>query len=113
MQDRPHVTFLSGLLLASIILVTGWTGGEITGTCVDVIAIGGVFVRRCQALVAGGSDSGDSGSPVFGAKNRRGVARDRVILLGILWGGSIDGPPEFVYSPMFNIERDLGLLRTH
>jgi hypothetical protein len=93
---------------------TGWTGGEITGTCVDIIAIGGVFVRRCQALVAAGSAGGDSGSPVFGATNRRGNPKNgKVILFGILWGGSIEGEPEFVYSPTFNIERELGLLTTH
>ncbi|HEX9633790.1 MAG TPA: hypothetical protein VGA02_15110, partial [Gemmatimonadales bacterium] len=94
---------------------TGWTGGEITGTCVDIIAIGGVFVRRCQALVAAGSDGGDSGSPVFGSTNRSGnVNSGKVILFGILWGGSVDDEnPEFVYSPTFNIERELGLLRTH
>lgn len=93
---------------------TGWTGGEITGTCVNIIAIGGTFVRRCQALVAGGSDGGDSGSPVFTFRNRRGnIAGGHVILSGILWGGSIDGPPEFVYSPMFNVERELGPLQTH
>lgn len=92
---------------------TGWTGGEITATCVDVIAIGGVFVRRCQAFVAAGSAGGDSGSPVFGSTSRRGVAGNRVVLFGILWGGSVEGDPEFVYSPTFNIERELGLLTTH
>ncbi|MGH7700600.1 MAG: hypothetical protein ACREMJ_08810 [Gemmatimonadales bacterium] len=93
---------------------TGWTGGEITATCVNVIAIGGVFVRRCQAFVAAGSAGGDSGSPVFGSTNRRGNAGSgKVILFGILWGGSVEGDPEFVYSPTFNIERELGLLTTH
>ncbi|MGH7483040.1 MAG: hypothetical protein ACRELV_12870 [Longimicrobiales bacterium] len=93
---------------------TGWTGGVVTGTCVNIIAVGGVFVRRCQATVAAGSDSGDSGSPVFTFPNRRGnAAGNKVVLAGILWGGSIEGEPEFVYSPMFNIERELGLLQTH
>lgn len=94
---------------------TGWTGGEVTATCVNVIAIGGVFVRRCQAFVAAGSGGGDSGSPVFLAQNRRSQASGKkVILGGILWGGSIEEEdPEFVYSPTFNIERELGLLQTH
>jgi hypothetical protein len=67
---------------------TGWTGGEITGTCVNIIAVGGVFVRRCQATVNAGSDGGDSGSPVFGTTNRRGHPGEsgKVILFGILWG---------------------------
>ncbi len=93
---------------------TGWTGGEVTATCVNVLALGGAYVRRCQAFVAAGSDGGDSGSPVFTFTNRRGnVAGGHVILNGILWGGNIDGPPEFVYSPLFNVERELGLLTTH
>lgn len=92
---------------------TGWTGGEITGTCVNVIAIGGVFLRRCQAEVAGGVDSGDSGSPVFLSRSRRNRVRgDKVVLNGILWGGNTEGT-EFIYSPTFNIERELGKLQTH
>jgi hypothetical protein len=36
-----------------------------------------------------------------------------VTLLGILWGGSMDeANPEFVYSPMSGIERELGDLVT-
>lgn len=93
---------------------TGWTGAEITGTCINVIAVGGTFVRRCQAQVAAGVDGGDSGSPVFLSVSRRGnVNSGRVILGGILWGGNIDGDPHFTYSPMFNVERELGLLTTH
>jgi len=111
--EQPHAVL--GETAFKVGRTTGWTGGEITGTCVDIIAIGGVFVRRCQALVAAGSDGGDSGSPVFGSTNRGGsVNSGMVILFGILWGGSTDDAnPEFVYSPTFNIERELGLLRTH
>lgn len=93
---------------------TGWTGGEVTATCVNVVAIGGSFVRRCQAQVSAGVDSGDSGSPVFLSHNRRGnVNSGKVVLNGILWGGSVEGDPHFTYSPMFNIERELGPLQTH
>jgi hypothetical protein len=90
---------------------TGWTGGKVTGTCVDIIT-DDHFIRRCQATVAAGSAGGDSGSPVFMAPNRRSNPNSRVVLAGILWGGSIEGEPEFVYSPMFNIERELGPLKT-
>lgn len=94
---------------------TGWTGGEITATCVNVIALGGVFVRRCSAFANAGSAGGDSGSPVFAFPNRRGkIGGGRVVLAGILWGGPVDEDVvEFVYSPLFNIERELGLLKTH
>jgi hypothetical protein len=87
---------------------TGWTQGTTTGTCVYVLALGTNHIRLCQVTVAGLSDHGDSGSPVF---FRRGN-NTRVTLLGILWGGSTDASnPEFVYSPMSGIERELGVLR--
>jgi hypothetical protein len=45
---------------------------------------------------------GDSGSPVFSGTSN-------VTLLGILWGGSGN---QFVYSPIANIEQELGALTT-
>lgn len=93
---------------------TGWTVGEVIATCQNILAIGATYVRRCQARVAAGNAGGDSGSPVFTSGNRRGtVAGGRVILAGVLWAGTVQPPPEYIYSPMFNIERDLGLLKTH
>jgi hypothetical protein len=88
---------------------TGWTLGPTTGTCVDVLALGTNHIRLCQAVVTALVDGGDSGSPVF---FRRGNTAN-VTLLGILWGGSVDEEnPEFVYSPMSGVERELGSLRT-
>ena len=88
---------------------TGWTLGRTTETCVDVLALGTTHIRLCQEIVAAVVDGGDSGSPVF---RRRGDGPN-VILLGVLWGGSTDDAnPEFVYSPMFGIERELGALQT-
>lgn len=87
---------------------TGWTQGQTTGTCVDVLALGTNHIRLCQAIVSALVDGGDSGSPVF---FRRGTGSN-VTLLGVLWGGSVDEEnPEFVYSPMSGIERELGTLR--
>jgi hypothetical protein len=87
---------------------TGWTFGTTTETCVDVIALGTTHIRLCQEVVAAVVDGGDSGSPVF---RRNGGSN--VTLLGVLWGGSTDDAnPEFVYSPMFGIERELGPLKT-
>ena len=54
-------------------------------------------------IVAGG----DSGSPVFRI-NHNG----QVTLLGNLWGGNSSGT-QFVYSPIANIERELGPLTTN
>jgi hypothetical protein len=88
---------------------TGWTFGTTTETCVDVLALGTTHIRLCQEIVAAVVDGGDSGSPVF----RRNGGGSNVTLLGVLWGGSVDEEnPEFVYSPMFGIERELGALQT-
>lgn len=103
-----------GEMMNKVGRTTGWTGGEVIATCQNILAIGATYVRRCQARVAAGNGGGDSGSPVFAFTNRRGnVGGGRIILTGILWAGTVSGPPEFIYSPMFNIERDLGLLKTH
>jgi hypothetical protein len=89
---------------------TGWTQGAVTRTCVDTGVSGSNIVLLCQdfventvPIVAGG----DSGSPVFRIRSR-----DSVSLLGNLWGGNSSGTL-FVYSPISNIERELGALTTH
>ncbi len=90
---------------------TGWTVGPTTETCVDVIATGTTHIRLCQTIVAGIVAGGDSGSNVFRVKN---LKNGQVVLLGVLWGGSTDAEnPEFVYSPMSGIERELGQLKTY
>jgi hypothetical protein len=87
---------------------TGWTYGTVTETCTDVLALGTNHIRFCQSTVDTGANSRVSGSPVFA---RRGG--NNVTLLGILWGGSTDSEnPKFVFSPMSDIEREFGSLRT-
>jgi hypothetical protein len=53
---------------------------------------------------------GDSGSPVF----RRQGTTNNVTLVGILWGGGVlsDGSTLYVFSPISNIEMELGALTT-
>ena len=53
-----------------------------------------------------GSAPGDSGAPVF----RRVGTGSNVTLVGILWGGS--GSSLYVFSPISNIETELGALTT-
>lgn len=87
---------------------TGWTAGVTTATCVDVLALGTTHMRLCQAMVAALVDGGDSGSPVFFREDG-----PYVTLLGILWGGSTDeANPEFAYSPLSGVRRELGNFRT-
>jgi hypothetical protein len=89
---------------------TGWTRGKVTRTCVHTGVSGSNIVLLCQdfventvKIVAGG----DSGSPVFRIQSNTSVT-----LLGNLWGGNSSGTL-FVYSPIANIERELGNLATH
>jgi hypothetical protein len=87
---------------------TGWTRGTVANTCVNTGVQGTSIVLICQTFVSGSGvivGSGDSGSPVFRADN------SGVTLLGVLWGGNSSGTL-FVYSPMANIEDELGVLDT-
>jgi hypothetical protein len=88
---------------------TGWTQGAITRTCVNTGVSGTNIVLLCQDFVESTVQivlGGDSGSPVF-----RIGSGDMVRLLGGLWGGSSSGTL-FVYSPIANIEHELGALTT-
>ena len=88
---------------------TGWTQGEVTRTCVNTGVSGSNFVLLCQDFVENDGQivaGGDSGSPVFRINSGGGVT-----LLGNLWGGNSSGT-QFVYSPIANIERELGALTT-
>jgi len=84
---------------------TGWTQGVITNTCVNTGVSGSNIVQLCQNFVAAGVGPGDSGSDVF-LDTRAGVR-----LLGVLWGGNGAGT-QFVYSPIANIQQELGPLTT-
>jgi hypothetical protein len=89
---------------------TGWTRGSVSNTCVDTSVQGSTILLLCQTFVTGNGvivQGGDSGSPVFGDPSGSGS----VTLLGGLWGGNQSGT-QFVYSPMANIEADLGDLIT-
>lgn len=88
---------------------TGWTDGTVTRTCVNTGVSASNIVLLCQDFVENTVpivQGGDSGSPVFVIRPN-GTAR----LLGNLWGGSASGTT-FVYSPIANIEFELGALTT-
>jgi len=85
---------------------TGWTQGVVTNTCVNTGVSGSNIVQLCQTFVDAGVGGGDSGSDVFGLTGGSSVR-----LLGILWGGNGAGT-QFVYSPITNIEQELGPLTT-
>jgi hypothetical protein len=83
---------------------TGWTQGAVTNTCVNTGVSGTKIVQLCQTFVSAGVGGGDSGSDVFGLTGGTSVR-----LLGILWGGN-SGGTQFVYSPLNQVEQELGPL---
>ena len=85
---------------------TGWTQGTVSATCVNTGVQGTNIVQLCQTFVDAGVGGGDSGSDVFAS-----AGSSSTTLLGILWGGNSSGTM-FVYSPIDNIERELGPLAT-
>ena len=95
-----------GTVLNKVGRTTGWTQGTVTDSCVNTGVSGSRIVMLCQDFVSAGVGGGDSGSPVF-----RILGGDNVQLSGTLWGGNSAGT-SFVYSPMTNIERELGALAT-
>ena len=84
---------------------TGWSQGNVTNTCVNTNVSGTNITQFCQNFVSATVGSGDSGSPVFIIGSGNNVA-----LVGILWGGS--GSNTFVFSPLSQIEQELGGLTT-
>lgn len=104
-QDNTSTSFSGDV--DKIGRTTGWTRGAVNGTCVTVNVSGSSVQLLCQTLVTNSSASivgaGDSGSGVF-----KTTGTGTATLIGILWGGS--GSTTFVFSPLKNIEDELGAL---
>jgi hypothetical protein len=97
-----------GAVVNKVGRTTGWTQGKITNKCANVAVSGTNILNLCQDIVQNTSakivEGGDSGSKVFVT-----VSGDSVRLVGLLWGGNSAGTL-FVYSPIENVERELGTL---
>ncbi|HEU0012633.1 MAG TPA: hypothetical protein VFQ45_03080 [Longimicrobium sp.] len=99
-----------GQTLNKVGRTTGWTQGQVTGTCTNVNITGSQITQLCQSTVGAFVAGGDSGSPVFGL-HTDGTA----FLAGILWGSSTNlttGAVQFIFSPLASVERELGELET-
>jgi hypothetical protein len=96
---------VQGTLLDKMGAATGWTYGELYESCADVKR--DWHIRLCQGTARYGSNSGDSGAPVF-----RWNYDDTVSLFGVHWGSSSDGSLA-VYSPIWGLNRDLGTLNVY
>lgn len=90
---------------------TGWTQGVVANKCANVAVSGTNIVNLCQDIVENPSakivDGGDSGSQVFVQSSG-----DFIKLVGLLWGGNASGTL-FVYSPIENVQQELGALTAH
>jgi hypothetical protein len=99
-----------GTTLDKIGRTTGWTYGSLVSTCETTTQYENGYptgrTLLCQNRVNAKSDFGDSGSPVFSfTENGYGGNYE---LRGILWGGN---GTQFLYSPIENIQSELGCLR--
>ena len=104
--------WVDGSDLDKIGRTTGWTFGLVNGTCqntnvtdTDVTLLCQHRVNRLASQTQKMSDNGDSGSPVF----RWQVTT--VLLSGINWGSPKDGSA-FIFSPIDQVEQELGALTT-
>lgn len=102
-SEQPWPTSAGAIQLHKVGENTGWTwSSSITNTCANVLVGGRVLM--CQTLSNYASGAGDSGAAVF-----RLTVSNQVRLYGVHWGkvGSLS-----VFSPMWNVEFDLGPLTT-
>ena len=102
---------LEGEHLEKVGRSTGRTGGEVIDTCEDVNSTVSNFTVLCQSRVEAAQALGDSGAPVFNWSSATLTpgSLPSATLYGIAWGGNED---EFVFSPMSNIQLELGSLKT-
>jgi hypothetical protein len=107
-QDTSTTSFAAGTVMNKVGRTTGWTSGSTTNTCATVNVSGTSIQLLCQTLVQNTGvrivQGGDSGSPIF-----RVTSGDNVQLVGILWGGTTSGDM-FVFSPLKNIQQELGAM---
>lgn len=101
---------LAGEDLHRVGRTSGWQHGTVSSTCMNLVPGGRSYMLLCQSSFLAYSDHGDSGSPVFSFPDPASWG-DGVILRGIQWGGSSDNTL-VVYSPLANVEQDLGALNT-
>lgn len=107
---------LEGENLTKVGRTTGETSGEVIDTCADVNVVDTNnqdtgLTQLCQDRVDASSAGGDSGSPVFtwSSASLPPGATIPAHLYGILWAGN---GTTFVFSPLGNIEAELGDLKT-
>jgi hypothetical protein len=97
---RSEGSASAGAVVNKVGRTTGWSQGRVTNTCVHTNVSGTNITQLCQSFVSAAVGSGDSGAPVFAITSGTDVR-----LVGLLWGGS---GPSFVFSPLSQIEDEIG-----
>jgi hypothetical protein len=103
-QQDDNNSVLVGQTVDKVGRTTGWSRGVVTNTCVNTGVSGTTIVQLCQTFVSAKVGGGDSGSDVFQV-----ISGTNVRAVGILWGGNTAGT-QFVYSPLKNVQAELGKL---
>lgn len=96
-RKLPDGDVAVGTVMDKVGMVSGWTSGVVTQTCVAIADF------RCQYITTTWSQPGDSGSPIFSL-----LVGQYAELHGILWGGPQGDFNRTYYSPLTGVVRDLG-----
>ncbi len=118
-SNQPHLfveavddnQLYAGMYVHKIGMTTGWTQGQVTGTCVDESESYGITLCTYESDML--VDEGDSGSPVFVFPQNNSVAGSLVTLVGIVKAAHSDWQGQFVrsvFSKWSRIVTDLGAL---
>ena len=104
-QDNNTTNYPVGITVNKVGRTTGWTRGNVIGSCIHTNVFGSNITQLCQTFVQSTDGStivagGDSGSNVFR------LSGPNAELIGILWGSS--GANRFVFSPLKNVRDELG-----
>lgn len=108
--NKPYffVTWTSGAVVGQVVekmgMVTGWTWGTISATCVDHFFSQGFpvdYVTKCSLEANINHNSGDSGGPLFSWDGS-----DQVTLIGTLVGQTTT--QNGIFSPYSRIIADMG-----
>jgi hypothetical protein len=93
-----------GTFLSKVGVASGWTSGNITGTCVEWLNFPAPgYALLCQYNASAGGAPGDSGSPVFTYDASTGKAW----LIGILHSAAYGA---MTFSPLDGVKTDLGAM---
>jgi len=103
--ELSSASLVLGAAVSKVGVTSGWTGGTIQQTCVDVYWTS-TKLLRCRYSTSAVVRSGDSGAPVFQYEASTGKAW----LGGVIWGTAATIS---YFSPLSGVKSDLGSMTVH